>query len=144
VWDEIVEDKIKSAEENGAFKNLRGEGKPLPKDDGDPNSPDWLGNHLLKEAGFLPNWLQLRKEICEERPRVVAALAEYRRFRDVARLTHSGDQALLQRLEENYVRLARAINSKIDEHNIWCPSIAHELVRFQEDAIARTRRPRGY
>lgn len=139
-WDQLIENKIETAHEKGLFKNLRGEGKPLKLDDG--SGKEWLANHLLHQAGVLPEWLQLRKEIYPEREVVNAALQAY--FDEARRLdpNNSGHRAILARLEERYVQLARKINRKIDEHNLRCPSIAHELVRYPEDAIAR-RRARG-
>ena len=41
-WDRIIDDKIKTAQDNGAFDNLPWNGKPLT-DDGEPAGEDWLG-----------------------------------------------------------------------------------------------------
>jgi hypothetical protein len=137
-WDRVIDDKIKTAYENGAFDNLKNHGRPLP-DDGESSGEDWLANHLLRQAGVLPTWLQLRKEIAEERSSVLEALHEYERERsrlDPLNLRHS---AILVRLEEQYAERATEINKKIDEHNLRCPSISLEIPRFQEDLIRRRR-----
>ena len=138
-WERLIEDRVQSAQERGLFDNLRGQGKPLELDDG--SSADWLANHLLREAGVLPDWLQLRKEIHAARPAVVAALQEYAAAESRLDPYHPGHAAILRRLEGRYIELARDINRRIDEHNLRCPSMAHELVRFQEDAATRLRRP---
>ena len=137
-WDRIIEDKLRTANEQGLFDNLRGAGKPLSLDD-ETGGEDWLGNHMLHEAGLLPVWLELRKEIAAERGLVKAAFDDYWHHAD--RLERPGQPRteLLVGLEERYGKLAREINRKIDEHNMRCPSIGHELARFPEDAIARRR-----
>ena len=75
---------IRQAEAEGHFDNLPGQGKPLPPANPYEALDEWaLANHILKQSGFLPDWLQLRKEVEEERPAVVAALDAYRRQREV-------------------------------------------------------------
>lgn len=60
----IAEEKIREAERRGEFANLPGAGKPLPPDDMD-NVPEELrvGYKLLKNAGMIPEEMQLRKEM---------------------------------------------------------------------------------
>lgn len=135
-----LDEQIAQATAEGQFDNLRGQGKPLPKAGSLEDLDDmWLGHHILKEAGFLPDWLQLRKEIFEERPAVAAALDAYRERRRSADPANPSEAEALRRLAERYVALAREINKKIDEHNLQRPSAVPELVRFMEDAIQRER-----
>ncbi|HET9015468.1 MAG TPA: DUF1992 domain-containing protein, partial [Thermomicrobiaceae bacterium] len=122
-WDRLIEDRIQSAEERGLFDNLKSQGKPLRLDDG--SGEEWLANHLLREAGALPDWLELRKEIHAARPEVVSALREYRDAAERLDRFNPGHAAILRRLEANYVKLAREINRRIDEHNMRCPSMRH-------------------
>ncbi len=64
--DSLVESKIKVAIAKGKFKNLPGKGKPLdlscyfriPE-------PFRIAYHMLKNAGYLPYEVQLKKEIEE-------------------------------------------------------------------------------
>jgi hypothetical protein len=60
----LAEEKIREAMRKGEFDNLPGAGKPLPPDDMD-NVPEELrvGYKLLKNAGILPEEMQLRKEM---------------------------------------------------------------------------------
>jgi len=60
----LAEEKIQEAARRGDFDNLPGAGKPLPPDEMD-NVPEELrvGYKLLKNAGLLPEELQLRKEM---------------------------------------------------------------------------------
>jgi hypothetical protein len=137
-WDRLIEDKIQTAIDEGAFDRLPGYGKKLT-DDLEPADDEWLGNHILHTNGVLPTWLQLRKDIHAGRPAVIDALHEYEDASDRLNRSHVGEFAILDRLEERYITKAREINKYIDEHNVRCPSILLELPRFQEDIISRRR-----
>jgi len=60
----IAEQKIRDAEKSGQFDNLAGKGSPLPADDlaGVPEELR-LSYKLLKNAGALPEELQIRKDL---------------------------------------------------------------------------------
>ncbi len=64
--DEIAERRIAEAMDRGEFEGLRGAGKPLRLED-DSLVPEELraGYRLLKNAGYLPEELRLRREISE-------------------------------------------------------------------------------
>jgi hypothetical protein len=64
IVDKLAEAHIQEALERGELSNLQGEGKPLQLDD-DTLVPQHLraGYRLLKNAGFLPMDLMLRREI---------------------------------------------------------------------------------
>jgi len=64
--DELAEQHIRAALEKGELSNLPGAGKPLQLDD-DSHVPPELraGYRLLKNAGFLPPELELRREAVE-------------------------------------------------------------------------------
>lgn len=132
-----IEQEIRAAQERGEFDNLPGYGKPLPKDPGyDLDNGTWMANRVLKEAGFVPDWIELRKEIASERDAVRNALEAYRERARTADRSNPADVADLERLESRYVELATAINAKIDQHNSRCPS-SQTLTRFVEDATRR-------
>lgn len=61
-----VEKQIHDAEERGAFDNLPGAGKPLPKSDEADEGQAWLRDYLRREGvsteEMLPTPLRLRKE----------------------------------------------------------------------------------
>lgn len=133
----LVDQQIREAQEAGKFDNLPGYGKPIPKDPGqDIAGEHWMSNHILKQAGFTPEWIQLRKEIAAERQPVADTLATYR---ETARNNDRSEPAVaaeLDRLEQRYVALAVQINKKIDRHNGVCPQ-GQILTRFVEDATRR-------
>lgn len=63
-FDKIIENKIQEAIQNGDFDNLPGKGKPLGIDDLS-NVPDHfrMAYKILKNAGVLPEEMQIKKEI---------------------------------------------------------------------------------
>lgn len=63
-FDLIVEQHIRKAQLEGAFDNLPGEGKPLVfEDDSDVPPESRMAYRILKNAGYIPEELQLRKDI---------------------------------------------------------------------------------
>lgn len=135
--DSLVDQQIRAAQEEGKFNNLPGYGKPLPKDQGyDLDAGSWMANRVLKQSGFVPDWVELRKEIAAERDQVKQALEDYREQARALDPAVAGTGARLQILEDRYVLLATAINAKIDQHNSRCPA-SQILTRFVEDATRR-------
>ena len=63
-FEDIVEERIKQAQKKGEFDNLKGAGKPLPKDDLS-HVPEELrmAYRILKNADCLPPEVELKKEI---------------------------------------------------------------------------------
>ncbi|QNK57839.1 DnaJ family domain-containing protein [Paenibacillus sp. PAMC21692] len=60
----MAEEKIKEAIRRGEFDNLPGAGKPLPPDDMEGVPEDLrVSYRLLKNAGIVPEEIQLRKEM---------------------------------------------------------------------------------
>jgi hypothetical protein len=64
-FDKIVEEKIKEAMENGEFDNLEGSGKPLRGLNAYFATPEnvRIGYSVLKNSGFVPEEVELLKEI---------------------------------------------------------------------------------
>jgi hypothetical protein len=62
-FEKIVEERIRKAQREGAFDDLPGAGKPLPREDMDIPEDIRLAYKVLKNADFIPPELELRKEI---------------------------------------------------------------------------------
>jgi hypothetical protein len=77
LFDRIVEERIQRAQEEGAFDNLPGKGRPLNLDD-DAFVPEdlRLTFKVLKNSGCLPIEMELRKEIFNLRQLLNAAIDE--------------------------------------------------------------------
>jgi hypothetical protein len=63
-FEQLIESRIKKAQEQGAFEDLPGSGQPIPIED-DRHIPEDLrmAHKILKNADCLPPEVQLRKEI---------------------------------------------------------------------------------
>lgn len=57
---DLINQKIREAEDAGEFDNLAGAGKPLPKEDDPENA---LLNRLVKESGGVPEFVTLSREL---------------------------------------------------------------------------------
>jgi DnaJ-like protein len=81
-----IDRQISQAEERGAFDNLPGAGKPLPKRTGEDAAQAWLRDYLRREGvsadEMLPTPLLLRKEI-ERLTATVQDLPTEQEVRDV-------------------------------------------------------------
>jgi hypothetical protein len=62
-FDKIIEERIKKAQKDGAFKNLPGAGKPLKFEDANVPEDLRIAYKILKNANFLPPEIELRKQI---------------------------------------------------------------------------------
>ena len=92
----IVEERIKRAQDEGMFDDLSGKGKPLKLDDDSRVAPHLRASYrILKNAGILPPEMQIRKEVSHMR-----------------QLLHE------TQCDEESVRLVREINEKILAGNI--------------------------
>ncbi len=62
-FEAIVEQRIKQAQKNGEMDNLPGQGRPLPNEEIDFSNEFRLAHKILKNAGFLPPEVELRRDI---------------------------------------------------------------------------------
>lgn len=115
--DQLAEQHIKAAQEKGELSNLAGEGAPLVLDD-DSHVPPELraGYRLLKNAGFLPPELELRREALE--------------VNDLLRQLGPGDPAAemhARKLRHLTVKLRQAGMSTAFLEGEYGPAITHKL-----------------
>lgn len=127
-----VERRIRDAIDAGEFRDLPGEGQRLPRDDA-PLDERWAATHVLSNAGVLPEWLALRKEIENERDRIVGRVAGHmawlagrhaalgtlpaERILDAVRATELADTRFRRELEE----LVAEVNTRVERHNVLAP-----------------------
>jgi hypothetical protein len=77
-----VEEMIRAAQERGEFDHLKGRGKPLDHSDYFSQPEDQrLANHLLRNAGFVPEQVELQREIGELSERFKMSTDEVERAR---------------------------------------------------------------
>ena len=104
-----VNKQIEEAMERGEFSNLPGEGKPLKLDTNPFLTPQArMTNRLLKENGFVPRWVELKKEIRQEKAQL---------------------ERLLTNLKARRERLAALIRQRPERHRTICRSFEQERAR---------------
>ena len=144
-WIEIIADrKIRDAQEEGAFDNLPGQGKPLNLDF-DPRVPPELraAYRMMKDANLLPDWIQLDKEIRQLQERWDGQLANYaeRRAEDLAERPERGSRGYeedLDRARERFLYRAAEglgeLNRMIDRLNLIVPATSRQRLRIDVKA----------
>ncbi|BCX82319.1 hypothetical protein MIT9_P1905 [Methylomarinovum caldicuralii] len=96
-WDRLAEERIQEAMAQGAFDDLPGAGKPLPEDDLPGVPPELrMAYRILKNAGYVPEEVQLRREIADVHRLLAEGLASESLATDARRRL----KLLLQRLGE--------------------------------------------
>jgi len=152
----IAERKIQEAIDEGKFDNLPGKGKPLNLDD-DPFTPQHLrmANRILKNAGVLPDWLQVEQELEQarlENERTFERLkVEYPKRRErVDSATALGTPekrskefaTWLARARVGYLSSLKRVNNDITKLSLLAPSVprvhfpynlAREMERFDAE-----------
>ena len=129
-----VNKQIKEAMERGEFANLPGKGKPLKLDTNPYLTPQArMVNRLLKENGFAPRWVELEKEIKQEkaqlekvfinlkarRERLAAILQQYPHRRGAISQTFEQERA---RAMAQYSEKLENLNRKIQRVNLLMPT----------------------
>ncbi|RKU37819.1 hypothetical protein C6496_09235 [Candidatus Poribacteria bacterium] len=104
-----VSEQIEEAMERGEFKDLPGKGEPLNLDTNPFLTPQVrMANRLLKENGFAPRWIELEKEIKQEKAQL---------------------ERLLINLKARRERLITFIAQYPDRHKAVSRSFEHERAR---------------
>ncbi len=124
-WSDFVEQQIRDAMERGEFENLPGKGKPqeLAAYPGDPSME--MANKIVRDAGFVPAWLELEREIDREQNEAEEALLRSWRWREAIRGDAIEDprwiEAEWRKARELFEKRLQALNSKILSYNLQLP-----------------------
>ena len=95
-FEKIVEERIKKARENGAFDDLEGTGKPFVLEPAHPAPDDCrLAYKILKNAGYLPPEIELKKKINQTELLLEATDTASAQHREISKKLH----CLLTRLD---------------------------------------------
>lgn len=115
-----AEERIREAMERGEFEGLPGSGKPLPPDPSQ-NVPEELriAYKLLRDAGYLPPELELKKEIVSLRELLASVTDEDERY------------AIARRLNERVLRLNLSFRRTLalEERQVYARKIRRKLGR---------------
>ncbi|WP_252502552.1 DnaJ family domain-containing protein [Sporosarcina sp. Marseille-Q4943] len=97
---DLIGDMLKKSEDEGGMKNLKGFGKPLPKEYFSGDTFQHF-QRIAKDAGYKPHWLKLQHEI--------SGMID-----EISTISSDGEKGDLQRRVDK-------VNEKIAEHNRHCP-----------------------
>jgi len=134
-----AERQIQEAIEQGKFDGLPGRGRPLDLE-ADSVTPPHLrvANRILKNANVLPDWMQLDREIREERRQCQSLWArmarEYPRRSAAARETREAARSFVlwyARTREAYLQGVRRVNTAILKFNLLAPPVQQPHIPFQ-------------
>ncbi len=146
-WDRIIERKIREAQEQGKFNDLRGKGQPLKLDENPYEDPAWqAANQLLKDNGFRPEWLEedvaLHEKLAQARE-VLARTRDWRAEQLEMLGARAGVQAVEQRalVQDEWRRaLARfretlaEVNQGIARLNLMVPNTRFQRLKLDIEA----------
>ncbi|MXW25172.1 MAG: DUF1992 domain-containing protein [Dehalococcoidia bacterium] len=128
-FEQLVENRILEAIEEGVFEGLPGEGAPLALRDADRLAGDlWLAHHVLGNAGALPEWLELARTIEGDRGRLAAIEGEHEALVERARSTGEWRRLgpLIAERRREFATAALALRAKQERYNIEAPSMRNE------------------
>jgi DnaJ family protein C protein 28 len=142
-WSDLVEERIRAAQEAGEFENLPGTGKPLNVDDNPYAGERALAFHLLQNNNVLPRELDLGREVDVDLARAEKLLADLRRERDwIAHQPGFSRPRLLRayqakraQVAEQYEQTLREIRSKTLTLNIIAPTLLHRQIVDVEERL---------
>ncbi len=148
-----VNKQIEEAMKRGEFANLPGKGKPLKLDTDPFLTPQTrMANRLLKENGFVPRWVELQKEIKQEKAQLERILINLKARRERlatiiqqyphrhAAVSRSFEHERARGIEQ-YSEKLKNLNRKIQRVNLLMPTRNRQhalinrvqmLTRFQQ------------
>ena len=141
-----VSEQIEAAMERGEFKDLPGKGEPLKLDTNPFLTPQVrMANRLLKENGFAPRWIELEKEIKQEKAQLERRLINLksRRERLVAFITQHPHrcEAVSRSFEyerarsmTQYSEKLENLNKKIQRVNLLMPTQNRQYALINKEA----------
>jgi hypothetical protein len=141
-----IDQQIAESIDRGDFDNLPGKGQPL-RWDSPIDDDNWLANHVLKNAGVTPAWIEDAKHIQAERKALAESLREIERWQrsaqaDVAARVGSVNASKSDELEAGlqsriaaWRERAEKLNRVIDRYNLEVPLRERQVmrVRIEED-----------
>ena len=129
-----VNKQIEEAMERGEFANLPGKGKPLKFDTNPFLTPQArMTNRLLKKNGFAPRWVELEKEIRQEKAQLERILTNLKgrreRLATIVRKHPHRHKAVSRSFEHErarsivqYTERLENLNQKIQRVNLLMPT----------------------
>ncbi|MDD3852524.1 MAG: DUF1992 domain-containing protein [Syntrophomonadaceae bacterium] len=127
--EDLVENQILKAQQEGKFNNLPGAGKPLDLQENPYEPPELrMVFKILKDNNFAPHWIELGKDIDSDLEKFWQEVDYFRRYTQMIwREKHTED--VIARYEnkkkhfyyESRITLDK-ISKKIVDYNLHCPT----------------------
>ena len=138
---DLVGSLMKKAVEQGEFDHLEGAGKPLdldinPFEQGDLH----MANKILKDAGYVPYWIQLYKEIDTLRANLNKEVEYFKKYTQVVLSEKPGSWTInrYERKKKEFCNEIRdrleEISKKILDYNLQCPVLSLGRSNFDVEA----------
>ena len=133
-WESAIDQAIRKAIEEGEFKNLPGEGKPLDLSD-DPNTPAdlQLTYKIMHDNDIAPDWVAQGRELetkqTQWRARLKGVYAAYQQ---------SGNETIWQSDWTKFSEEANRLNREILSYNLKLPGgVAHRALMDMKRELER-------
>jgi hypothetical protein len=142
-WKSIAEQAIQRAMEEGKFDRLPGAGQPLRLDENPYEDPAmWAANHLLRNNGFSPPWVEERRSIDQDIRQARFALLRVWWWVQTVSAGPGGIRAdadaRWQRALSAFTTEVEAINRYIRDCNLKLPAgVSHLPYLVVEDEVHR-------
>jgi DnaJ family protein C protein 28 len=121
-----IEKIIQAAIRQGDFESLPGQGQPFEWDLNEFTGNDWdLAHHLLKENGFAPEFIEIRKAIEADLEKSRADLRQACKWHQktvVSRATKEKSNSEFRKAQERFQNATRELNLRIRDYNLIIPS----------------------
>ena len=145
-WEDWVEEKIRQAQEQGLFDDLKGKGKPLPNRRNPFLREDrQLAYDLLRDSGHTLPWIEEGKAIDARLHKARLVLQRryqwYRRERE-RRPAHQllGLEEVWRQYRQEFEAEVEAINASIRIYNLKVPNLAfHKPIILLDEEYDRLR-----
>ncbi|RZF34719.1 hypothetical protein LSTR_LSTR010768 [Laodelphax striatellus] len=132
-FERLVEDLIQESMNRGEFDNLPGQGKPLGRQFDHHNPYVDLVTHKLNQVlidnGFVPEWIQLQKEIRESEEEIRKKLSDERRRLGSIPLNRDDQIRWHKILDKAQIEVDK-LNKKIGKYNLVVPMLQKQVVAF--------------
>jgi DnaJ family protein C protein 28 len=142
-WKSIAEQAIRQAMEEGKFDRLPGAGQPLSLDENPYEDPAmWAANHLLRNNGFSPPWVEERRSLEGDIRRARLDLLRVWRWTQTQAVSADAvvGNAHWRRALGVFGEQVEALNRRIRDCNLKSPAgIAHLPYLVVEDEVRRVR-----
>jgi hypothetical protein len=138
-WKQIAEQAIRQAMEEGKFDRLPGAGQPLNLDENPYEDPArWAANHLLRNNGFSPPWIEERRSLEWDIQRARLDLLRAWQWTQVISVDAAGGNAHWRRALGAFGEQVEALNRRLRDYNLKAPAgIPHLAHLVVEDEVRR-------